>query len=161
MIGITLNPLRMVLELITGGDLFNFIHPYKENRKKSLPSAEFDWKLRLKFGLDIALGMRYLQHGLNPPVIHRDLRSPNIFVCFFLFPSFPPSVSLPFSSYPPPPFPSTRGSILDHSHLPVTLLLPFDTCPSPVCTYSCTNQLIGECKNRSHQRMQKIVYVRR
>jgi serine/threonine protein kinase len=38
-----------------------------------------DWTLRLKIAYDIAAGMTYL-HTLKPPVLHRDLKSPNIFL---------------------------------------------------------------------------------
>jgi hypothetical protein len=41
---------------------------------------QITWKLRLLVALDIASGMAYL-HNLTPPIIHRDLRSPNVFVC--------------------------------------------------------------------------------
>ena len=85
MLGCTVNPLRMVLELVPMGDLFNFIHPkvVGENGQKTLrdrDQSEIDWKLRFKIMLDIAVGMCHLHHGVNPPIIHRDLRSPNIFV---------------------------------------------------------------------------------
>ncbi len=38
--------------------------------------------------LDIALGMQFL-HGVEPPICHRDLRSPNIFVRHLTFSSHP------------------------------------------------------------------------
>lgn len=37
------------------------------------------WILRTKVALDIAKGMRHLG-GVYPPIIHRDLRSPNVFI---------------------------------------------------------------------------------
>lgn len=78
--------MRMVLELVSYGDLFAFIHPKVGKKKRSTKKqTEIDWKLRYKILLDIAEGMRYLHHSLNPPIIHRDLRSPNIFVSFFFF----------------------------------------------------------------------------
>ena len=92
LIGITLSPLRLVMELIEKGDLFNFIHPKIGNvpqSKSSVSEDEFPMATRHKIAVDIALGMRYLQHGITPPVIHRDLRSPNIFVCSSP-PPFPP-----------------------------------------------------------------------
>jgi len=42
--------------------------------------AGITWPLRLKIAKDIAKGMAFL-HGLTPPVIHSDLKSPNILVC--------------------------------------------------------------------------------
>lgn len=84
MLGCTVNPLRMVLELIPGGDLFHYMHPkVLENGVKVMKSklqSEFSWDLRFKLAYDIAIGMRYLHHENEPPIIHRDLRSPNIFV---------------------------------------------------------------------------------
>ena len=84
MLGCTVNPLRMVLELVQEGDLFAFIHPkIKQDGKKVMVTkkqSEVDWKLRFKIIMDIAVGMRHLHHEVNPPIIHRDLRSPNIFV---------------------------------------------------------------------------------
>lgn len=41
--------------------------------------AEFDWATMLKMAADIAAGMHYL-HSLRPPVLHRDLKSPNLLV---------------------------------------------------------------------------------
>ena len=67
----------MIMEYITEGDLFNLMHPEKPS--KSADIHLFSLKFRLQIALDIAKGMQYLQ-SLSPPIIHRDLRSPNIFV---------------------------------------------------------------------------------
>jgi len=68
--GITIQPhLRMVMEWCPESDLYHFL----------LSDAVIDWKLRIRICLDIAKGMRYLQ-SVTPPIIHRDLRSPNIFM---------------------------------------------------------------------------------
>ena len=87
--GITINPLRMILELVNFGDLFHFLHPEKIEIKPGqftssgqIPKEKFPWNLRLLMAYDIAKGMRYLQK-ISPPVIHRDLRSPNIFISSF------------------------------------------------------------------------------
>ena len=84
--GVTLKPLQMVMELVTCGDLYELMHPPDPNdpsKRTRLPPDEsrYSWKFRLKIALDIAKGMQYLQN-INPPIIHRDLRSPNIFVRF-------------------------------------------------------------------------------
>jgi Leucine-rich repeat (LRR) protein/GTPase SAR1 family protein len=71
MYGVVLNPLTIVTEFIAGGNLFDFIHG--EHRE------DFDWKVRLKIALDICSGLDYM-HGFQPPIIHRDLKSPNILV---------------------------------------------------------------------------------
>lgn len=86
MFGVTSNPPMMVMELITGGDLYNLIHPLDETdhlkrNRLNTPVNTYPWELRLKIALDVARGMEYM-HNITPSVIHRDLRSPNIFVCF-------------------------------------------------------------------------------
>jgi len=77
LIGICLAPsLRMILEYLPAGDLCKFLHP---TLGSSIDPQDFPWSLRLRMALDIAKGMQYLQ-SREPPVVHRDLRSPNIFV---------------------------------------------------------------------------------
>ena len=75
--GLCIDPLCMVLQYVRGGDLFSFLHPGGDG--DHIPDSSFPWTLRLYFALDIARGMQHLQ-AINPPIIHRDLRSPNIFV---------------------------------------------------------------------------------
>ena len=68
--GITIKPhLRMIMEWCPESDLYHFL----------LSDEPIDWKLRIRICLDIAKGMRYLQ-DVTPPIIHRDLRSPNVFM---------------------------------------------------------------------------------
>ena len=38
-----------------------------------------DDKRRLRMALDVARGMNYL-HSCRPPIVHRDLKSPNLLV---------------------------------------------------------------------------------
>ena len=74
---------RLILELLTCGDLNSFLHPKDPNFPDQLQNfiepKKFPWKLRLLIALDIAKGMAVL-HNQFPPIIHRDLRSPNIFL---------------------------------------------------------------------------------
>lgn len=72
--GIQTNPCRMLLEFVPGRDLSAVLHD------PLISDAEFSWKIRQKLMLDIALGMEFLHCQVYPPIIHRDLRSPNIFV---------------------------------------------------------------------------------
>ena len=90
--GITLNPLRMILEFVSQGDLFDLIHPKDKTDKEKgilgkISEKDFPMEYRLKIALDIAKGMLYLQ-SITPPIIHRDLRSPNIFVNFYFLKIF-------------------------------------------------------------------------
>ena len=64
------SPLSMIMEFVTGGDLYNFIHN---------PNIDIDWDIRLKIALDMANGMAFL-HGISPPLLHRDLKSPNVLI---------------------------------------------------------------------------------
>lgn len=74
--GICISPLQMVLEYVPGSDLFKIIH------NKSITNSQFSVPLKLKIALDIAKGMNCL-HSQTPIIVHRDLRSPNIFVQSF------------------------------------------------------------------------------
>ncbi len=44
-----------------------------------LSDNEFSWSLRYRIALDIARGLRAL-HRNSPPIVHRDVRSPNVFI---------------------------------------------------------------------------------
>lgn len=66
--GLCLDPLCIVTEFMSSGDLYGTIH----NKE-----VTFDWPLRLKIAMDIASGMSFL-HSAKPPIIHRDLKSPNV-----------------------------------------------------------------------------------
>jgi len=83
--GVTKSPLRLVIELISGGDLMNLLHPPLPNNERGIVDAEqLPWKLRLLIALDVARGMKSLHRedatSHKVPIIHRDLRSPNIFI---------------------------------------------------------------------------------
>jgi serine/threonine protein kinase len=86
------------MEFLNGGDLFNFLlgvrplfievpnhlpPPYPLSQINMFKDHHTDQLLLLilRLARDITDAMDYM-HSLNPPIIHRDLRSPNIFVCF-------------------------------------------------------------------------------
>jgi serine/threonine protein kinase len=62
------DPPAMILELINFGDLHGLIHD---------PSKEIDWHFRMKIILDMVKGMAFL-HTCDPPIVHCDLKSPNV-----------------------------------------------------------------------------------
>ena len=43
------------------------------------PNVVLDEKRRMRMAMDIARGMNYL-HSCVPPIVHRDLKSPNLLV---------------------------------------------------------------------------------
>jgi len=69
--GFSLDPNAMVvMEFCEFGDLHNFIGKHKP----------LSWRMRLRCMNNIAGGISYL-HAQTPPVVHRDLKSPNILIC--------------------------------------------------------------------------------
>eukprot|EP01125_Pyxidicula_operculata_P003837 TRINITY_DN1526_c0_g2_i6.p1 TRINITY_DN1526_c0_g2~~TRINITY_DN1526_c0_g2_i6.p1 ORF type:complete len:1660 (-),score=387.66 TRINITY_DN1526_c0_g2_i6:980-5959(-) len=66
------HPLAMVLELISFGSLYKFI-------RDPVKKAKLTWELKMRMVADINAGMAFL-HGLDPPIIHRDLKSPNVMI---------------------------------------------------------------------------------
>jgi GTPase SAR1 family protein/tRNA A-37 threonylcarbamoyl transferase component Bud32 len=68
LLAFSLDPCALVMELVTGGDMYSYLH-------KSPLDAPLDEPLRLKMAWDIAAGMAYLHSN---DLVHRDLKSPNI-----------------------------------------------------------------------------------
>jgi serine/threonine protein kinase/GTPase SAR1 family protein len=69
--GYSLTPcLAMVMELIPHGDLYKYL-----NNKEV--AGKLSWAMRLRIAWDIAKGMSFL-HATDPPLLHRDMKSPNI-----------------------------------------------------------------------------------
>ena len=60
-------------EFCHGGTLFEVLH----EKKKTIKNISF--KQRWKMALDIAKGMHFM-HSLKPPLMHRDLKSANVFL---------------------------------------------------------------------------------
>ena len=63
--------LCIVTQYVPRGSLFRLLH--------RTPSFQPDERRRLQMALDVCRGMNYL-HTSRPPVIHRDLKSPNLLV---------------------------------------------------------------------------------
>ena len=75
-LGVCLQPPAVVTEYCARGSLNDVL---KKCLAKPELSVQLDWVRRLGMALDAAKGMNYL-HSSNPPVIHRDLKSPNLLV---------------------------------------------------------------------------------
>jgi serine/threonine protein kinase len=60
------------------GDLFQFLHRDEWAPQRKMVKKRWN-VLMLKIAKDIAKGCAFL-HSANPPVIHRDLKSPNVLV---------------------------------------------------------------------------------
>ncbi len=60
----------MITEYVPLGDLYHYIHN---------PANHMSWAFKLRIATDIALGMDFL-HNAIPPIIHNDLKSPNILI---------------------------------------------------------------------------------
>jgi serine/threonine-protein kinase CTR1 len=61
-----------VTEYLSRGSLYRLLH-------KSGAREQLDERRRLSMAYDVAKGMNYL-HNRNPPIVHRDLKSPNLLV---------------------------------------------------------------------------------
>ncbi|KAH3762642.1 TKL protein kinase [Pelomyxa schiedti] len=71
--GIMFDPLRIVMCLVPSGSLDKLLKKSKENSDMFPPS------LQNRIIVDITKGLSFL-HSQEPAIIHRDLRSPNVFL---------------------------------------------------------------------------------
>jgi len=71
LIGICNKPICMILELCNGGNLYDWAHG------RNVPKTEEEFLQSEKLAVGVAKGMAFL-HSTNPPIIHRDLKTPNI-----------------------------------------------------------------------------------
>ena len=62
--------LAIVTEYLARGSLYRLLHHTE---------TPLDMRRRVKMGIDMAKGMAYL-HSASPPIVHRDLKSPNLLV---------------------------------------------------------------------------------
>ena len=71
--GLCTSPPAIVTELCSRGSLADVLKAAKRD------PASLPWPLRLRMAVDAAAGMHHL-HCQKPPIIHRDLKSPNLLV---------------------------------------------------------------------------------
>lgn len=70
LVGFSLEPpFSMAMEFLECGDLFTLLHEKKEQKITTT------YSLRIAF--DVARGLQFL-HSLDPPLLHRDLKTPNV-----------------------------------------------------------------------------------
>jgi len=69
LIGFCNAPLCIISEFMPAGNLYSFIHDYT----KPLSLGFY-----LRVAIDIAKALRFLHWKLSPPMIHNDLKSPNV-----------------------------------------------------------------------------------
>lgn len=67
--GLTFSPISVLIDYCGAGDLYNLCH---SGRSSPIPLC-----YSLCVALDIARGMSFL-HNAIPPIVHRDLKSPNV-----------------------------------------------------------------------------------
>ncbi|KAL4441802.1 hypothetical protein ABPG77_003718 [Micractinium sp. CCAP 211/92] len=74
--GLCMVPPCILTEFCAKGSLYNVL---QRARQSSEASAQLGWQRRLGMALDAAVGLLYL-HSLQPAIIHRDVKSPNLLV---------------------------------------------------------------------------------
>ena len=74
--GVCPDPPAVVTEFCSRGSLYDLLRSARDN---ATLARQLDWPRRVGIALDAAKGMLYL-HGHRPPIIHRDLKSPNLLV---------------------------------------------------------------------------------
>jgi serine/threonine protein kinase len=75
-LGVCAEPACIVTEYCSKGSLTDVL---RRGRASPAHAAALDWPRRLNMAMDAAKGMLHL-HLCDPPIIHRDLKSPNLLV---------------------------------------------------------------------------------
>lgn len=76
LLGVCLKPACVITEYCPNGSLYDTLG---RARLEPRYASMLTWPRRIQMALDAALGMVYL-HNHNPVILHRDLKSPNLFV---------------------------------------------------------------------------------
>lgn len=72
---VCLDPPMIVMQYYPHGSLFDLLQ--RAHARNGRAAKELSWNKRLDMLRDVAAGMHYL-HTRRPPVVHGDLRSPNL-----------------------------------------------------------------------------------
>ncbi|KAF3673514.1 Pto-interacting protein 1 [Capsicum annuum] len=67
----------LAYEFATMGSLHDILHGRK-GVQGAQPGPTLDWMQRVKIAVDAARGLEYLHEKVQPPIIHRDIRSSNV-----------------------------------------------------------------------------------
>ncbi|GAB4859069.1 PTI1-like tyrosine-protein kinase 3, partial [Ancistrocladus abbreviatus] len=67
----------LAYEFATMGSLHDILHGRK-GVQGAQPGPVLDWMQRVRIAVDAARGLEYLHEKVQPPIIHRDIRSSNV-----------------------------------------------------------------------------------
>ncbi|XP_004296735.1 PREDICTED: PTI1-like tyrosine-protein kinase 3-like [Fragaria vesca subsp. vesca] len=67
----------LAYEFATMGSLHDILHGRK-GVQGAQPGPTLDWMQRVRIAVDAARGLEYLHEKVQPPIIHRDIRSSNV-----------------------------------------------------------------------------------
>ncbi|KAG8655532.1 PTI1-like tyrosine-protein kinase 1 [Manihot esculenta] len=67
----------LTYEFATMGSLHDILHGRK-GVQGAQPGPTLDWMQRVRIAVDAARGLEYLHEKVQPPIIHRDIRSSNV-----------------------------------------------------------------------------------
>ncbi|XP_028759825.1 PTI1-like tyrosine-protein kinase 3 isoform X3 [Neltuma alba] len=69
----------LAYEFATMGSLHDILHGRK-GVQGAQPGPTLDWMQRVRIAVDAARGLEYLHEKVQPPIIHRDIRSSNVLI---------------------------------------------------------------------------------
>ena len=75
-LAVVLDPPMIVMQYYPHGSLFDLLRKARRGDKRA--AGELSWAKRLDMLRDVAAGMLFLHTRRPSPVIHGDLRSPNL-----------------------------------------------------------------------------------
>ena len=73
MMGFSVNPPALVTEYLSRGSLFRILHVES-------PVLELHWTMVLRMLVDLACGIGFLHAQAPRPIVHSDIKSPNVLV---------------------------------------------------------------------------------